>query len=92
MLSGIGPRNELACFGIKLVVLSEHIVQNLLYHPILPHVFRLKDGLGLDGHLLRAGPAQTAAVSKYRTSNQGPLSNGLLELAGLPQIDKSLEK
>ena len=56
MLSGIGPRDQLTQHGITSIVESPHVGQNLLDHPILSHVFKLKDGHGLDGHLLRAGP------------------------------------
>ncbi|KAK3320364.1 hypothetical protein B0T19DRAFT_468676 [Cercophora scortea] len=92
MLSGIGPKAALAQFGIETVVDSPHVGQNLLDHPILPHVFRLKDGYGLDNHLLRAGLQKDAAVSAYRWKNQGPLTSGLLELVGLPRIDERLNK
>jgi len=53
MLSGIGPKKELEAHGIKELVESPHVGQNLLDHPILPHVFRLKDSYGLVDHLLR---------------------------------------
>ncbi|RAL13461.1 GMC family oxidoreductase [Aspergillus homomorphus CBS 101889] len=92
LLSGIGPKEELARHGIEPVVHSEHVGQNLLDHPIMPHVFRLKTGMGLDSHLLRAGPAHTAAVQKYRESRQGPYSSGLLEMVALPRIDDRLER
>ncbi|KAF7357696.1 GMC oxidoreductase [Mycena venus] len=72
------------------VVDSPHCGQNLLDHPILPHVFRLKDGYGLDHHLLRAGLEKDAAVSAYRWKNTGPYTSGLLELVGLPRIDDRL--
>ncbi|TVY23330.1 putative GMC-type oxidoreductase [Lachnellula hyalina] len=90
MLSGIGPEKELAAHGIKPVVKSEHVGQNLLDHPILAHVFRLKDGLGLEDHLLRAGPQHDGAIAAYRRNKSGPLSSGLLELVGFPRIDKYL--
>ncbi|KAK0610581.1 hypothetical protein B0T17DRAFT_499971 [Bombardia bombarda] len=90
MLSGIGPKAALARLGIPAVVDSPHVGQNLLDHPILPHVFRLKDGYGLDNHLLRAGLEKDAAVSAYRWKNQGPYTSGLLELVGLPRIDDRL--
>jgi choline dehydrogenase-like flavoprotein len=92
MLSGIGPEKELAAHGIKTIIKSEHVGQNLLDHPILAHVFRLKDGLGLDDHLLRAGPQHDGAVSAYRKNKTGPMSSGLLELVGFPRIDKYLEQ
>lgn len=58
----------------------------------MPHVFRLKDGLGLDSHLLRPGPAHDAAVAAYNNENKGPYTSGLLELVGLPRIDEWLEQ
>ncbi|KAB2571669.1 Dehydrogenase patE [Lasiodiplodia theobromae] len=92
MLSGIGPAKELAVFGIETVVNSPHVGQNLLDHPILSHVFKLKDGYGLDNHLLRAGAEKDGAVAAYRRDRTGPLSSGLLELIGLPRIDERLKK
>lgn len=92
MLSGIGPAKELAAFGIETVMDSPHVGQNLLDHPILSHVFKLKDGYGLDNHLLRAGAEKDGAVAAYRRDRTGPLSSGLLELIGLPRIDERLKK
>lgn len=92
MLSGIGPEKTLKDFGIEPVVTSEHVGQNLLDHPIMPHVFRLKDGAGLDGHLLRPGPAHDGAVAAYHQKNKGPYTSGLLEVVGLPRIDALLER
>lgn len=92
MLSGIGPKKTLEEFGIAPVVTSEHVGQNLLDHPIMPHVFRLKDGTGLDSHILRPGLAHDAAVSAYTNKNKGPYTSGLLEMVGLPRIDSWLEK
>ncbi|KAK6613290.1 glucose-methanol-choline oxidoreductase (SMG1) [Botrytis cinerea] len=90
MLSGIGPVDELAPHGIDVKVESQHVGKNLLDHPIMPHVFRLKDGLGLEDHLLRAGPQHDGAISAYRKNKSGPFSSGLLELVGLPRIDEYL--
>ncbi|KAF2401883.1 alcohol oxidase [Trichodelitschia bisporula] len=92
LLSGIGPVDQLATHGIEPKVVSKHVGENLLDHPILAHVFRLKDGLGLDSHLLRAGPAREGAVSAYRARKDGPLSSGLLEMVGLPRIDGYLAR
>jgi choline dehydrogenase len=92
MLSGIGPKKHLDSFGIECVVDSAHVGQNLLDHPILPHVFKLKDGCGLDAHLLHEGPMKEAAVRAYNRDRSGPLHSGLLELVGFPRIDKRLEK
>lgn len=90
MLSGIGPEAELAAHNIQPVIISAHVGQNLLDHPIMPHVFKMKDGYGLDDHLLRAGPEHDGAVSAYRKNKTGPLGSGLLEMVGLPRIDDYL--
>ena len=58
----------------------------------MPHAFRLKDGLGLDDHLLRAGPQKEGAVTAYQRDRSGPLGSGLLELVGFPRIDDRLNK
>lgn len=92
MLSGIGPEEILSNHKITPVVKSPHVGQNLLDHPIMPYVRRLKDGYGLDGHLLRAGPMHDGAISAYRKNKSGPLSSGLLELVGFPRIDEYLMK
>lgn len=90
MLSGIGPRDQLQTFGVDVLVDSAHVGQNLLDHPIMPHVFKLCDGYGLDEHLLRAGPMKEAAVRAYQRDRSGPLRSGLLELVGFPRVDKRL--
>jgi choline dehydrogenase len=91
MLSGIGPKKELAAHNITPVVISEHVGQNLLDHPIMPYVRKLKDGIGAEDHIIRPGPARDAAIAKYRKDRTGPVSSGLLELVGFPRIDKYLE-
>lgn len=92
MFSGIGQKEQLKEFGLPCIVDSKHVGQNLLDHPIMPHVFKLKDGVGLDGHLLRAGPMRQAAVSAYERNHSGPLHSGLLELVGFPRIDSRLNR
>ncbi|KAF4768091.1 hypothetical protein HAV15_002558 [Penicillium sp. str.  len=72
LLSGIGPRRELAHHGIDPVIRSEHVGEHLLDHPILPHVFRLKDGLGLDHILLREGPDHDAAINQANNGGKDP--------------------
>lgn len=92
LLSGIGPKEELAAWGIDAIVDSPHVGKNLLDHPIFSHVFELKDGVGLDNHLLRAGPEKEGSVMQYKEKKTGPLASGLLELIGLPRIDEYLMK
>lgn len=50
----------------------------------------MKDGYGLDSHLLRNGPQKDGATAAYKRANTGPYSSGLLELVAFPRIDKSL--
>lgn len=92
MLSGVGPAEELNKHGLSVIVDSPHVGQHLLDHPIVPFVLRLKDGLGLDDHLLRAGPFNDAAVAAYRRDKTGPVASGLLELVGFPRIDERLNQ
>jgi choline dehydrogenase-like flavoprotein len=92
LLSGIGPKAELQEKGVKPLLESKHVGKNLLDHPILPHVFRLKDGYGLDGHLLREGEKKKKATSSYNKDHGGPYSSGLLELVAFPRIDEHLKK
>ncbi|RFU27761.1 hypothetical protein B7463_g8570, partial [Scytalidium lignicola] len=92
MLSGIGPTSELSKHGIDTIVDSPHVGQHLLDHPIVPFVLRIKDGYGLDDHLLRAGPSNDAAIAAYRRDKTGPVGSGLLELVGFPRIDRCLNQ
>lgn len=92
MLSGVGPADELKKHGINVIVESPHVGQHLLDHPIVPFVLRLKDGYGLDDHILRAGPYNEAAVAAYSRDKTGPVSSGLLEMVGFPRIDERLER
>ncbi|KAE8358628.1 hypothetical protein BDV27DRAFT_137387 [Aspergillus caelatus] len=92
LLSGIGPAAELNKHGIDVVVDSPHVGKNLLDHPIVPFVLRLKDGVALDDHIHRAGPANEAAVSAYRRDKTGPAASGFLELVGFPRIDERLNR
>ena len=87
MLSGIGRKADLEEKGITTLVDSEHMSQNLLDHPIFSHVFKIKDGYGLDSHMLRAGPQHDGAVASYRKNHTGPYSSGLLELVAFPRAD-----
>ncbi|CUM48403.1 unnamed protein product [Debaryomyces tyrocola] len=92
MLSGIGPKKELERNGIDVVVESRHVGQNLLDHPGVPFVLRVKDGFGMDDVLLRKGPKNDAAIAAYKKNHSGPVGSGLLEMVGFPRIDKYLEK
>ena len=90
MLSGVGPAAQLKKHNIPVLVDSPHVGLHLLDHPIVPFVLRLKDGYGLDDHLLRAGPAHDGAVTAYRRDKTGAYSSALLEMVGFPRIDEQL--
>ncbi|RAL14698.1 GMC family oxidoreductase [Aspergillus homomorphus CBS 101889] len=92
MLSGVGPKDELTKHHIDVILDSPHVGQHLLDHPIVPFVLRIKDGYSLDDHLLRAGPANDAAVAAHRRDRTGPVSSGLLEMVGFPRIDDRLNQ
>ncbi|UPL02484.1 hypothetical protein LCI18_013418 [Fusarium solani-melongenae] len=92
MLSGIGPKNELSKHGITTLVDSRHVGQNLLDHPGVPFVLKVKDGYGMDDHLLRAGPKHDGALSAFSKAHVGPMGSGLLEMVGFPRIDSYFEK
>jgi choline dehydrogenase-like flavoprotein len=92
MLSGIGPKRELARHNINLVVDSPHVGKHLLDHPGVPFVLRVKDGYGMDEHVLREGARHDKAIMAYKESFSGPLASGFLEMVGFPRIDEYLER
>lgn len=93
MLSGIGPAAELKRHGIPLVVDSPHVGQNLLDHPGVPFVLRVKDEYGMDDYVLRPGTTKhTLALKAYSNAHRGPMGSGFLEMVGFPRIDNYLEK
>ena len=91
MLSGIGRRQDLEAHGLQVLVDSEHVGQNLLDHPIMSHVFKIKDGYSLDSILIRAGQQKDGAHAAYQKDKSGALASGLLELVAFPRADKWLE-
>ncbi|KAG0319329.1 hypothetical protein BGZ99_005149 [Dissophora globulifera] len=92
MLSGVGPAAELTKHGIDVIVDSRHVGQHLLDHPGVPFVLRVKDGYGMDDHLLHPGPQHDATISAYKNNKSGALGSGLLEMIGFPRIDKNLNQ
>lgn len=92
MLSGIGPKEELAKYNIPLLVNSQHVGQHLLDHPGVPFVLRIKDEYSMDSHVLRKGPKQDQVLSAYKQGHAGPMGSPFLEMIGFPRIDKYLEK
>jgi choline dehydrogenase-like flavoprotein len=92
MLSGVGPAQELAKHGIPLILESRHVGQNLIDHPGVPFVLRVKDGFGMDSYLMRPGPKNQSVHAAYSKDHRGPVGSGLLELVGFPRIDRYLEK
>ncbi|KEZ43971.1 hypothetical protein SAPIO_CDS4182 [Scedosporium apiospermum] len=66
MLSGIGPRDQLERYGIRTLVESNHVGQNLIDHPGVPFVLQVKDGYGADDHLLRQSSKFSVAAETYK--------------------------
>ncbi|KAJ5178824.1 hypothetical protein N7492_002034 [Penicillium capsulatum] len=92
MLSGIGPAAELKKHNIPVIVDSSHVGQHLLDHPGVPFVLRVKDGFGMDDHILHKDtPQHRQALNAYQ-NHGGPLGSGFLEMVGFPRIDKYLER
>ncbi|KAL7807340.1 GMC oxidoreductase [Trichoderma aethiopicum] len=92
MLSGIGPARELAKHHIDCIVDSRHVGQNLIDHPAVPFVVRVKDGFGMDDVILRKTEANAAAQAAYKRDHSGPLGSGFLEMVGFPRIDSYLAR
>ena len=67
MLSGIGPREQLAEFGIPVVHESPGVGQNLFNHPMGNVTFRVKDGVELHANAgaLRFGLRVTSPPPSY---------------------------
>lgn len=91
MLSGIGPKEELAKHNIPLLVDSPHVGQHLLDHPGVPFVLRIKDQYSMDSHVLRKGKAQDQVLAAYKNNHAGAMGSPFLEMIGFPRIDKYLE-
>ncbi|KAH7159060.1 hypothetical protein DER46DRAFT_611083 [Fusarium sp. MPI-SDFR-AT-0072] len=66
MLSGIGPKAELAKHNIPLLVDSPHVGQHLLDHPGVPFVLKIKDSYSMDNHVLRKGALEKSP--EYRAA------------------------
>lgn len=92
MLSGIGPKKQLESHGIEVKVESRHVGQNLLDHPGVPFVLKVKDQAGVDDILMRHNAKNEAAHALYQKDCSGPVGSGLLELVGFPRIDEYFEK
>ncbi|KAF4437610.1 alcohol oxidase [Fusarium acutatum] len=92
MLSGIGPKAELAKHNIPLLVDSPHVGQHLLDHPGVPFVLKIKDSYSMDNHVLRKGALQDKVMSAYANGHAGPMGSPFLEMIGFPRIDSYLEK
>ncbi|KAF5608586.1 alcohol oxidase [Fusarium subglutinans] len=92
MLSGIGPKAELAKHNIPLLVDSPHVGQHLLDHPGVPFVLKVKDSYSMDSHVLRKGALQDKVMSAYANGHAGPMGSPFLEMIGFPRIDSYLEK
>ncbi|KAL7788383.1 GMC oxidoreductase [Trichoderma ceciliae] len=91
MLSGIGPARELAKFNIDVVVDSRHVGQNLMDHPAVPFVLRVKEGIGMDTAVLRKSTESEKLHATYKKDHSGPVGSGFLEMVAFPRIDTYLQ-
>ncbi|KAM0473457.1 hypothetical protein ACHAPX_008204 [Trichoderma viride] len=92
MLSGIGPARELAKYNIECIVDSRHVGQNLVDHPAVPFVLKVKDEFGMDNTILRKNELNAQVHAAYAKDHSGPVGSGFLEMVGFPRIDKYLAK
>ena len=90
LLSGIGARQELQKHGIACRVDSFHVGQNLIDHPVFPHVIHVKAGNSID-NFLRPGPEHDKVFDQHKQNRTGPLCSGLLEIAAFPHIEDRLK-
>lgn len=90
LLSGIGNRQALQKLGIDCQVDSFHVGQNLIDHPVFPHVLKVKEGNSID-NFLRPGKDHDEALAQHKESRTGPLCSGLLEIAAFPHIEDRLK-
>ncbi|KAH6704142.1 hypothetical protein BKA61DRAFT_636021 [Leptodontidium sp. MPI-SDFR-AT-0119] len=91
MLSGIGPKDTLFSHGLNCSVDSPNVGKHLQDHPILPHVFQVKDGYSLD-HVIRPGPQHDQAALEYKKYQSGPMASGLLKMSAFTRIDERLRQ
>ncbi|PON25295.1 hypothetical protein TGAM01_v205981 [Trichoderma gamsii] len=90
-LNGVGPARELKEFDIDVIVDSRHVGQNLMNHPAVPFVLRVKLELGMDTAVLRKGPENEKMHAQYKRDHSGLADSGFLEVVGFPRIDEYLE-
>jgi choline dehydrogenase-like flavoprotein len=77
MLSGIGPRAELARHGIRVAVPSEDVGAHLQDHPKVSLSARARDGLGYAQHT--RGLPMLADGLRYLLSRDGPAATNGIE-------------
>ncbi|EGN93925.1 hypothetical protein SERLA73DRAFT_115398 [Serpula lacrymans var. lacrymans S7.3] len=92
LLSGVGPKSELASQGIECKVDSPQVGLNLQEHPVFAQVYQVSDGRGLD-HILRPGSKDYAAAQReYDETGKGPLGCALLEMSAFTRLDERLKQ
>jgi choline dehydrogenase len=85
MLSGIGPREQLARFGIPVVYALSGVGENLWNHCSAQLTFKVKDGIAL------AAPPDAVHFSLHYTSRGASASNDML-LRTSPVVDARQER
>ena len=69
-LSGIGPPEHLEAVGVKVLHPLAGVGENLVEHPNLLNIYRLRDGLGFTRHLRIDRAAR--AVLQWKLMRRGP--------------------
>ncbi|WP_455886191.1 GMC family oxidoreductase N-terminal domain-containing protein [Pseudomonas rustica] len=76
MHSGVGPADHLKAFGIKVLVDSPEVGENLVDHPVTPVVSYVKGDMGYQS--LTRGAGMIGAGMRYVFMGDGPVaSNGI---------------
>lgn len=69
------------------MVENPHADQNLLDDSGVPFVLYVKDGFGMEVHLLRENPVHTAAVKHSKKDSTSHVVPGLFEVVRFPPYD-----
>ncbi|KAF5353335.1 hypothetical protein D9756_008081 [Leucocoprinus leucothites] len=77
LLSGIGPKHELAKFNITTIVDNPHVGKNMLDHPVVPLQWTVNSNNTFDP-IIRGGEAYDEALREYHATGKGRLAgNGV---------------
>ncbi|KAF9528607.1 hypothetical protein CPB83DRAFT_929274 [Crepidotus variabilis] len=88
LLSGIGPRDDLAKVGIQIHIDNPSVGDNLSDHVLIPNVFEVRGNASLDG--LQRDPAQLqSALDEWTASKTGVIANSRSSHIGFFRLPKN---